>query len=134
MSKNYPSKILLAWGEAISGNKEITKWLTKNGYPELSTFCVALQNRDSAKKWLIENGYPHLLALINGAEGDPEAINWLRKNGFEMLSIVAKAGDGDKASQSWLNNNDKLFAVIAHKIYTVKNGIEKRNNNFFIWN
>ncbi len=33
---DYPPKILIAFGETISGNTEIFNWLLKNGYPELA--------------------------------------------------------------------------------------------------
>ena len=72
---SYPPKILIAWKEAIKGNRKIKNWLTTNGYKELGIFCHALRNDYKAKNWLFENGYAHLLALINGAEGDEKA--WL---------------------------------------------------------
>ena len=42
----YPAKVLLAWGEAISGNREIRDWLMQNGYPELALTCHALHLDD----------------------------------------------------------------------------------------
>ena len=38
--KKYPEKIVVAWGEAISGNIEIRDWLMKNNYPELGLCFV----------------------------------------------------------------------------------------------
>ena len=48
---NYPPKILVAWGEAISGNSKILDWLMKNGYPELGIFCHALKNDVKGKDY-----------------------------------------------------------------------------------
>ena len=50
MRFEYPPKILVAWGEAISGNGEIRDWLIKNGYPELGLFTFALRNKDDANR------------------------------------------------------------------------------------
>lgn len=58
----YPQKVLLAWGECIKGNKEISEWLRNNGYKELFVFALALRNEERAKEWLLKNGFPHLLA------------------------------------------------------------------------
>ena len=81
----YSPKILIAWKEAIKGNRKIRTWLISNGYKELGIFCHALRNDYKAKNWLFENGYPHLLALINGAEGDEKALYWLKSLNFDFL-------------------------------------------------
>ena len=80
MSKKYPIKILVAWGEAISGNAELRNWLMGNGYPELGLFVHALQLDDKARQWLIQEGYPALMALCAGSEGDMHAVEWLRNH------------------------------------------------------
>ena len=49
----YSPKILIAWKEAIGGNKKIREWLTNNGYKELGLFCFALQNDKKARGVLI---------------------------------------------------------------------------------
>lgn len=127
---SYPPKILLAWAEAISGNREIRDWLTKNGYPELGLFTFALRNKDDAKKWLMENGFPHLLALINGAEGSEKALEWLRKYNFTILEKMALVGDGDESAYLWLmKNGHREFAMIAKRIEFVKDEIERNNND-----
>jgi hypothetical protein len=84
----YPAKIILAWAEAISGNKDIRDWLMANGYPELSVFVFALHNQPEPRQWLMDNGFPHLMALINGAEGKPNAILWLRK--CDMATVAQR--------------------------------------------
>lgn len=123
----YPQKILLAWAESIKGNKKITEWLMKNGYPELGIFSHALRNQDAARKWLTDHKYLHLMALINGAEGSEEAIEWLNKYNFPLLAKVAAAGDNDIEAFQWLRARDVLFAKIALEIKKVKNEIEDQN-------
>lgn len=126
----YPDKILLAWGEAISGNIKIRDWLTQNGYAELGVFCFALRNKDDAREWLMNNGYQHLFALINGVERNKNALMWLKVHQFTVLYHMALAGDGDENSFNWLKqNNLKLLALIAKKIEFVKDQIEEDNND-----
>lgn len=125
----YPAKILLAWGEAIGGNREIRDWLGKNGYPELYTFVFALNLKDDARDWLMKNKYPHLLALIQGVERNKKALNWLKKNDFEVLWKMALAGDGDEESLKWLLNNHRDFAHLAIKIKKVKDAIQDDNDD-----
>lgn len=126
----YPDKILLAWGEAISGNVKIRDWLTQNGYPELGVFCFALRNKDDAREWLMKNGFPHLFALINGVERNQNALMWLKVHHFEVLLRMAMAGDGDESAFAWLiQNKFKLLALIAKKIEFVKDQIEEQNND-----
>ncbi|MEN8927474.1 MAG: hypothetical protein ABF242_06585 [Flavobacteriales bacterium] len=120
----YPPKILLAWGEAISGNREIRDWLGKNGYPELYTFVFALYLKEDARNWLMKNNYPHLLAMIQGVERNKKALAWLQKNEFEVLYHMALAGDGEEASLKWLVKKHRDFAHIAMKIKKVKDGIQ----------
>lgn len=126
----YPVKIIIAWGEAISGNAKIRDWLIANGYPELGLFSFALRNDDNARKWLIDNNFPHLMALINGCEGNPNAILWLEKYGLPVLSKMARAADNDDEALLWLKHlNDPEWGVIAEKMRIVKNQIEFDNND-----
>lgn len=130
MKGAYPAKILLAWGEALTGNRGIRDWLMKNGYPELGIFCFALRNQQEARDWLMENGFPHLMATINGAEGNEQAFEWLKIHGYDVLSRVARAGDGDDDSVHWLKQrNQPEFAMLALKIRYIKNQIEDDNND-----
>ena len=130
--KKYPEKILIAWGEAISGNREIRDWLMKNNYPELGLFCFALYFDKRASEWLIKNA-PHLLATIKGVEGKKEPLRWLEKNGFHLLACIAKAADGDQEQMKWLMTNERLFGVIAQRIKMVKDDIEDANNDVHRW-
>lgn len=130
LKTEYPAKVILAWGEAISGNADLRKWLMANGYPELGLFVFALHNQEEARKWLIENGFPHLMALINGAEGNPSALLWLKKFDLNIMFHIAKAADNDDQALSWLfQNGQKEWFILAQKIRIVKNRIETDNND-----
>ena len=126
---NYPEKILVAWGEAISGNAKIRDFLMKNGYEELGIFTYALRNEYKAQQWLIKNGYPHLAALIKAAEGDHKALKWLHDYKFDKLKFMALAIQGVKKAMDWLKQNDKFAAQLAHKMLLVKDHIEECNNS-----
>ncbi len=120
----YPAKIILAWGEAIAGNREIRDWLGKNGYPELYTFVFALNLKQDARDWLMKNKYPHLIALIQGVERNGKALGWLKANGFETLYHIALAGDGEIRSLNWLKKHQRDFAHLALKIKERKDQIQ----------
>lgn len=127
----YPPKILLAWGEAISGNSKLRDWLITNGYKELGLFCFALRNKDDARQWLLDNGYPHLMAMINAIEGNKNAFLWLKKFEFIILEKIALiAGLGDENAFKWLiDNNHRELAMIAKRIEAVKDEIEDDHND-----
>jgi hypothetical protein len=130
MRIEYPVKVIIAWGEAISGNAKIREWLIGNGYPELGLFVHALYNQQNARQWLLENGYPHLMALINGAEGIQHAVTWLDKAGLDILAQMAKAADNDDDAMGWLRRHpQREWFIVAQKIRTVKNDIEFDNND-----
>jgi hypothetical protein len=126
----YPAKILVAWAEAIGGNKDIREWLMANGYPELGLFVFALHNQEEARQWLLDKGHPHLMALINGAEGNPSALAWLKKFDFDFLEKMARAADNDDAALHWLlENGEQELATVAQRMRKVKNEIERNNND-----
>jgi hypothetical protein len=127
----YPAKVLIAWGEAISGNRQILDWLMKNEYPELGMTCHAIRLVDSARDWLMKNHHPHLMALVSGAEGDEKAIHWLQSYGYSYLADVALGADNeDEAIQRLLKLKQNEWAGIALKIRFVKNQIEERHNDW----
>lgn len=129
-SIEYPAKIILAWGEAISGNTKIRDWLIQNGYPELGIFVFALHHKDDARQWLIKNGHEALMALINATEGNKSALKWLNSHGLEVMSKMAQGADNSDLAINWLVNNKMSdLAVIAHKIREVKNIIDDDNND-----
>ena len=130
MRTEYPAKVLLAWGEAISGNVGLRDWLIKNGYPELGIFTFALRNKDDARKWLMEKGHPHLLALITGLEGDKRALDWLARNNMNVLRHMALAGDEDHSSFQWLiDHGHRELAVVSRKMFIVKQQISEDNSD-----
>ena len=126
---NYSDKILVAWGEAISGNSKIRDFLIKNGYQELGLFCFALTNDIKSLQWLLKNGYPHLAALVKAAEGDQQALDWLNHYKFDLLKFMALAAQGDKRSIAWLKHKDPFAMQLAYKIKIVKDRIDERNND-----
>ena len=129
-TEGYPSKIVIAWGEAISGNVAIREWLLANGYPEVIRVAADEALCDDARTWLMENNFPHLMALINGAEGNPNALLWLKKNKYDVLEKMARAADNHEDSLMWLLQQDlRDMAGIAQRICIVKNEIERRNND-----
>lgn len=125
----YPIKILVAWGEAIDGNKKLRDWLIKNKYEELGMFCFALKNDTKAQNWLMKKGYPHMVALIKGIEGDKNARQWLSKNNFELLYHMSLAADGNVDAKRFLLSHDKVYAALANKMEKVKDNIEWKNND-----
>lgn len=127
---SYPAKVVVAWGEAISGNTKIRDWLISNGYPELGLFVFALHNKDEAREWLMKNGHPHLMALINGAEGNKQALVWLEQQGFDVLTRMARAVDNDDEAMEWLFRlPEREWFILAQRMRSVKNDIEFKNND-----
>jgi hypothetical protein len=136
MNIAYPPKVVVAWAEAINGNREIRDWLIRNGYPELGLFVYALHLQREARDWLMKNDFPHLMALISGAEGDKGAVLWLRRHHLDVLEKMAQAGDNDDEALLWLMRNDyRDMALVAQRIREVKNEIERRHSDihFMSW-
>ncbi|MBS1582489.1 MAG: hypothetical protein JST66_09850 [Bacteroidetes bacterium] len=130
MRLEYPAKVLLAWGEAITGNTALRDWLIKNGYPELGLFTFALRLKPDARKWLMDNGHPHLMALIAGIEGDRKALDWLERNNMPVLKEMALIGDGDReAFDRLMAQGHRELAVVASKMYQVKRAIDEDHND-----
>ena len=125
----YPSKVLVAWKEAIGGNVEFRDFLIRSPYKELGIFCFAILNDKKSRKWLLDNNYGHLLATIEGIEGKDSALVFLKKNGFELLFHFARSADSWKDSQMWLQKKDKLLYAISVKIEYVKDEIDLRNQD-----
>ena len=125
MKTAYPAKVLIAWGEAISGNSKIREWLLKNGYPELGIFVYALNAKTDAQAWLMKNGHPHLMALVEASEGNEQAMDWLEKQKLDVLAHLARVGKGEDESYRWLiENGFSDFAVIGMKIREVVERVE----------
>ena len=125
----YPTKVLIAWREAIGGNVEFRDFLIRSPYKELGIFCFAILNDKKSRKWLLDNNYGHLLATIEGIEGKDSALVFLKKNGFDLLFHFARSADSWKDSQIWLQKKEKLLYAISLKIEYVKDEIELRNQD-----
>ena len=125
----YPSKVLIAWREAIGGNVEFRDFLIRSPYKELGIFCFAILNDKKSRKWLLDNNYGHLLATIEGIEGKESALVFLKKNGFDLLFHFARSADSWEDSQIWLQKKDKLLYAISLKIEYIKDEIELRNQD-----
>lgn len=129
MRLQYPAKVLVAWGEAISGNAPIRDWLIKNGYPELGIFVFALNLKADARKWLMENRHPHLMAVIRGIEGDEKALEWLEVHHMPELRKMAECGGDDEAFQWLLTRGHRELALLGLKMWSVKMRIEDDHND-----
>jgi hypothetical protein len=125
----YPSKILIAWREAIGGNKDLRDFLLKSKYKELGIFCYALNNNEKSRKWLFDNNCAHLLATIEAIEGKEIALKWLKINGFDLLFHLARSADSWEDSQKWLQKRDKLLYAISLKIEFIKDEIDRLNDD-----
>ena len=135
MERQYPVKILVAWGEAISGNRELRDWLLGNGFPELGLFVHAMHNQQSAREWLQQEGFPELMALCCGTEGDARAVQWLLNHGHITLANMARAADNDDdAMRILMEEPDRIWATLALKMRSIKNGIEERHNDWHSFN
>lgn len=135
MERQYPVKVLVAWGEAISGNRELRDWLLGNGFPELGLFVHAMHNQQSARKWLQQEGFPELMALCCGTEGDARAVQWLLNHGHITLANMARAADNDDdAMRILMEEPDRIWATLALKMRSIKNGIEERHNDWHSFN
>jgi hypothetical protein len=129
--KEYSPKIIIAWAEAISGNKKLGDWLKSNGYAELSAFVAAINLEDSARDWLLKEGFPELMALVRGAEGDEKACKWLRDNDFCKLALIAEGADNeDEAIKQLLLDGHREWAMISLKIRAVKNDIQAEHDDW----
>ena len=125
----YPSKVLIAWKEALGGNQDIIKFLLQSKYKELGVFCYALRNDEKSRKWLFDNNCAHLLATIEAIEGKDKALVWLKRNGFELLFHFARSADSWKESQEWIQKKDKLFYAISLRIEYIKDEIDRVNDD-----
>lgn len=132
---DYDVKVLLAWGECISGNDKITEWLLKNSFRELGLFRYALRNEEHSRDWLVNNGFPHLQALISGIEGKEDALKWLERHGYAMLHEMALAADGDTEAMARLMRPETtVFAMLAQKMAYVKDNIEDAKRDIHRFN
>jgi hypothetical protein len=86
----YPVEVLLAFGEALKGNKEIYNWLLNNGYKELAALSNSIRGSNTAFDWLMKH-YPQLAAFDQLLDKETAALPWLQKHGFRFYIIFAQA-------------------------------------------
>ena len=103
---NYPPKIILAFGETISGNNEILNWLLKNGYGELAALSYSIRGSQEAFTWLMNNGYTHFAALDSAIDNDAKAYKWLGDHKYPFLIVFADACHGKKEAMDWMVRNN----------------------------
>ena len=119
---DYPTKILLAFGETISGNDKIFQWLLKNGYPELAALSRAITGSEEAFNWLMKNGYPHFAALDHAIDNKLQAREWLVRNHYELLVLFADACNERPEAVKWFRDHDlTIFLILAQKIIAFRN-------------
>ena len=112
----YPPKILLAFGETISGNDEIMMWLFKNGYPELAALSRSIRGSQEAFAFLLKH-HPRLAALDGAIDEDIKALAWLKKYDFQFELIFAGACQGKPEARDWLMKKKlEIFIRLADKI------------------
>ncbi|MCQ2264277.1 MAG: hypothetical protein MJZ70_08325 [Bacteroidales bacterium] len=103
---DYDPKILLAWGEALKGDRRFTDFLMNNGFPELAALARAILSDTDALQWLMENGYPEFSILSDAIDDEDEAIEWLEKAHCDFLSKFAAACRKDDAAIKWFVDNE----------------------------
>jgi hypothetical protein len=115
--ETYPTKILLAFTEAVGGNEDLFEWLLKNGYSELALLSKSLRGGETSNQILIQKKFPQFAAFDAAIHGDVKAIIWLKKNKFVFLIRLADASRGTEIAIQWFKKQDlKIFVLLAAKI------------------
>lgn len=118
---DYDVKLLLAFLEALKGDKKFLDFLFNNGYPELAALANAINSDTDALDWLIkQSGYPEFGVLSNAIDGEDNAIEWLRKYKCDFLLRFALACQKDDEAIKWFVANDlKIFILIIQRIHEI---------------
>ena len=125
--EKYPAKILVTFGEAVSGKKFFFKWLVENGYPELAALANAIRADKEALNWLMKY-YPQYAVLSDAIDGEEKAFEWLKKYKFNLLIVLAEASRGSKKAIDWFIEKDlKIFVMVSQKIKDVI--VQQRKDN-----
>ena len=115
--ETYPTKILLAFTEAVGGNEDLFEWLLKNGYHELALLSKSLRGGEASNQILIQKKFPQFAAFDAAIHGDLKAIIWLKKHKFVFLIRLADAARGTEIALNWFEKrNLKIFVMLAKKI------------------
>jgi len=113
----YHSKVILALGEAITGNEKIMQWFLDNQYPELAAYASAVRGSDDAVQWLIKNKFPELAALDAALSKNHKAYEWLHKYNYSFYILLAEACQGRPQALARLKKEPKMevFLLLAMK-------------------
>lgn len=115
--ETYPTKILLAFTEAVGGNEDLFEWLLNNGYPELALLSKSLRGGETSNRLLIQQKFPQFAAFDAAIHADVRAIIWLKKHKFIFLIRLADASRGTEIALKWFEKqNLKIFVMLAIKI------------------
>ncbi len=115
--ETYPTKILLAFTEAVGGNEDLFEWLLKNKYPELAILSKSLRGGEVSNQILIQKKTPQFAAFDAAIHGDIRALVWLKKHNFIFLIRLADAARGTAVALDWFESkNLKIFVLLAKKI------------------
>lgn len=122
--KEYPLKILVAFGEAVDNNVKIHQWLLDNGYPELAALVSCLRGKREAEEWLKKNKFNHLLAFHYAVYDDENARKWLAIYKYNTLARLADATNGHKPAMEYFRKtNQNIFIRLAIKIKKLKDQV-----------
>ncbi|MFO8054842.1 MAG: hypothetical protein R6U19_06735 [Bacteroidales bacterium] len=117
----YPVKILVAFGEAVSDNDKIHRWLVENEYPELAALVSCLRRDRQAEEWLQRHNFQHFVAFHYAVYQDDDARMWLYKYRFKTLALLADAVNKDKrAVEIFRKKKLYVFIRLAYKIKKLK--------------
>lgn len=115
--KNYPSKVILAWSEAVNGNEPITKWLISNGYPELISCLDSFRGNENADKRLMKSGHPEFVAFVEFINGSKKAKEWLEQFGFDLFITIGDfVNEEDGSAKKLMATGAKEVIIFAQRL------------------
>lgn len=127
----YPLKILIAFNEALNGNKKIYEWLVNNKYPELAALISGIKGSVPAYKWLSKHKFLAFCAFIDALEEDIKALEWLKNHKFDLLLTILLYCKGDIRTELLLKKKAKIYFYIAKSIKDIYTQTEKENEDMF---
>ena len=81
-------KELVAFSDALTGNKQAHHWLYDQGYHALSALLQAFNKNVEALKWLMENK-KEFAALAGAVTGDKDSYLWLMNQGYYQYADLS---------------------------------------------
>lgn len=117
---DYDVKILLAFGQALSGERPFSDFLLHNGFAELAALAAAIHSDEDALKWLLKNKHPEFAVLIGAIDGEEKAMAWLKKYNFDFLLRFALACRKNDEAIKWFVQNDlKVYIQLIQMIHNI---------------